>query len=83
MWDATHRTSDEENMDWSPPTKHHRTHCKALDTPNLGSVITYINAVQNRACRVFWGLGRYVPNAGVQGAMCWVLPFHRQWLSIS
>ena len=26
-----------------------------------------INAVQNRACQVFLGLGRYAPNAGVQG----------------
>ena len=24
---------DEENMDWSPPTNYHMTHCKALDTP--------------------------------------------------
>ena len=42
-----------------------------------------INAVQNRACRVFLGLGRYAPNAGVHGEMGWVLPFHRQWMSIS
>ena len=42
-----------------------------------------INAVQNRACRVFLGLGRYAPNAGVQGEMGWFLPIHKQWMSIS
>ena len=29
---------DEDNMDWSPQTNYHRTHCAALDTPNLSSV---------------------------------------------
>ena len=38
-------------------------------------VISYINAVQNRACQVFLDLGRYAHNAGVQGEMGWVLPF--------
>ena len=42
-----------------------------------------INAVQNRACRVFLGLGRYAPNAGVQDEMGWFLPIHKQWISIS
>ena len=42
-----------------------------------------INAVQNRACQVFLGLGRYAPNAGVQGEMGWFLPIHKQWMSIS
>ena len=42
-----------------------------------------INAVQNRECRVFLGLGRYAPNAGVQDEMGWFLPIHKQWMSIS
>ena len=33
-------TLDEENMDWSPQANYHRAHCKALDTPDLASVVT-------------------------------------------
>ena len=29
---------DEENMGWSPQTNYHRSHYKAMDTPNLASV---------------------------------------------
>ena len=42
-----------------------------------------INAVQNRACRVFLGLGCYAPNAVVQGEMGWFLPIRKQYMSIS
>ena len=31
-----------------------------------------INAVQNRACRYFLGLGRYAPNAAINGDMGWL-----------
>ena len=37
-----------------------------------------ISAVQNRACRYFLGLGRYAPNAAINGDMGWVSPEHRQ-----
>ena len=35
-----------------------------------------INAVQNRACRYFLGLGRYAPNAAINGDMGWLSPEH-------
>ncbi|KAK6181789.1 hypothetical protein SNE40_009574 [Patella caerulea] len=41
-----------------------------------------VTAVQNRACRYFLGVGRYTPNAAVNGDMGWV-PIHvRQWDSV-
>jgi hypothetical protein len=41
-----------------------------------------INAVQNRACRYFLGVGKYTPNAAVSGEMGW-LPLHiRQWKTV-
>ena len=33
-----------------------------------------INAVFNRACRFYLGVGKYTPNAAVQGDMGWCLP---------
>ena len=45
--------------------------------------VTCINAVQNRACRYFLGLGRYAPNVAVNGDMGWTTPEHRHWLSIT
>ena len=44
--------------------------------------ISCINAVQNRACRYFLGLGRYAPNAAVNGDMGWVGSEHKQWRCI-
>ncbi len=38
-----------------------------------------INAVHNRACRFFMGLGRYAPNVAVNGDMGWKPPIVRQW----
>ena len=38
--------------------------------------IPSINAVQNRACRYFHGLGRYAPNAAINGDMGWPAPEH-------
>ena len=45
--------------------------------------VTCINAVQNRACRYFLGLGRYAPNVAVDGDMGWTTPEPRHWLSIT
>ena len=42
-----------------------------------------INAVQNRACRYFLGLGRYAPNADINGDMGWLSPEHSQWMCIA
>lgn len=38
-----------------------------------------INAVQNRACRFFLGVGKYTPNNGVNGDMGWKPPIIKQW----
>ena len=35
--------------------------------------ISCINAVPDRACRYFLGLGRYAPNTAVNGDMGWVV----------
>ena len=45
--------------------------------------ISSISAVQYRACRFFLGLGRYAPNAAVNGDMGWPAPEHRQWMCIT
>ena len=45
--------------------------------------ISSISAVQNCACRFFLGLGRYAPNAAVNGDMGWPAPEHRQWMCIT
>ena len=42
-----------------------------------------INAVQNRACRYFLGLGRYVPNVAFNGDMGWQSSEHSQWMCIA
>ena len=42
-----------------------------------------INAVQNRACRYFLGLGRYAPNDAINGDMGWLSPEHSQWMCIT
>ena len=41
-----------------------------------------INAVQNRACRYFSGLGRCPPNATINGDMGWLSREHSQWMCI-
>ena len=60
----------------------------------VGSIIDYgaaiwgtrefscISSVQHRACRFYLGLGRYAPNAAVQGDMGWPSPSQRQWLCV-
>jgi hypothetical protein len=59
----------------------------------VGSIIGYgagiwgqreyssINAVHNRACRYFLGVGRYTPNVAVQGEMAWKTPWQLQWMA--
>ena len=42
-----------------------------------------VNAVQNRACRFFLGVGKYTPNSAVQGDMGWALSIHKQWLCVT
>ena len=42
-----------------------------------------IDAVQNRALRFFLGVGRYAPNAAVNGDTGWQSVFQRQWHSIT
>ncbi len=44
--------------------------------------IPSINAVHNRAMRVFMGVRRYTPNAAVVGDMGWTPPVVRQWKSV-
>ena len=43
---------------------------------------SYIDAVQNRAERCFMGVGRYTPNAAVNGDMGWDKPIIKQWSSV-
>ena len=57
-------------------------------TINYGSDIwgtkdySCINAVQNRACRYFLGVGKYTPNNGVNGDMAWKPACVKQWCSV-
>ena len=37
---------------------------------------TCINAVHNRACCFFLGIGKRMPNIAVQGDMGWATPWH-------
>ncbi len=41
-----------------------------------------INAVFNRALRFYLGVGKYTPNAAVQGDMGWKSPWSQQWICI-
>ena len=45
--------------------------------------VSCISAVQNRACRYFLGVGRYAPNAAVNGDMGWSAPEHKQWICVT
>ena len=45
--------------------------------------VSCVNAIQNRACRYFLGLGRYAPNAAVNGDMGWPAPEHKQWVCVT
>ena len=40
---------------------------------------SFINAIHNRACRFFLGVGKYTPNAAVAGDMGWIPIFQKQW----
>ena len=42
-----------------------------------------IEAVLNRACRFFMGLGRYAPNCGIQGDMGWAPVLQDQWAAVT
>lgn len=42
-----------------------------------------INAVQNRACRFFMGVGKKTPNDAVQAEMGWTSPGQRRWLCVA
>ena len=41
-----------------------------------------INAVHHRACRFFLGIGKYAPNAAINGDMGWIPPSVRQWKTV-
>ena len=41
-----------------------------------------INAVFNRACRFYLGVGKYTPNAAIQGDMGWKTTWQHQWSCI-
>ena len=41
-----------------------------------------IESVQHRAERFFMGVGRYCPNAALQGDMGWTHPEHRVWINV-
>ena len=43
---------------------------------------SHIDAVHNKACRFFLGVGKYTPNAAIQGDMGWPLPIYYQWVTI-
>ena len=47
------------------------------------SEFSCINAVHNRACRSFLGVGKRTPNTAVQGDMGWPTPWYHQWLSVT
>ena len=38
-----------------------------------------INAIQDRACRFYLGMGKYAPNAAVNGDTGWLPPVVKQW----
>ena len=40
------------------------------------------NIIQNKAMRVFLGVHRFAPVAGLEGDMAWLSPQYRRWLSI-
>ena len=42
-----------------------------------------MNAVHNRACRVFLGVRRHSPNLAVQAELWWKTPFHKHILNIT
>ena len=42
-----------------------------------------INAVHNRACRVFLGVRRHSPNLAIQAELGWKTPYHRTILNIT
>ena len=46
------------------------------------SAFSCIDAVQNRACRYFLGLGKYAPNTAINGDMGWPMPQQRQWICV-
>ena len=40
------------------------------------------NLIQNRAMRIFLGVHRFAPVAGLEGDMVWMSPQYRRWLNI-
>ena len=44
---------------------------------------SWVNAVQNRACRYYLGLGKYAPNQAINGEIGWKCPEHLQWLAVT
>ena len=46
----------------------------SVTEPQYGETKKYstINAVHHRACRFFLGIGKYVPNAAINGDMRWI-----------
>jgi len=56
---------------------------KKLRSTTIGvNSYSCINAVHNRAMRLFLGVGKYTPNDAVAGEMAWVPPHVRQWKSV-
>ena len=51
--------------------------------PRFGDLrSTCIYAVHHRACRFFIGVGKYTPNAAINGEMAWIPPVVCQWKAI-
>ena len=48
-----------------------------------GKEFSSISSVHNRAGRYYLGLGRYTPNAALQGELGWKTPLQRQWSDIA
>lgn len=44
---------------------------------------SHVNAIHNRACRFYLGLGKSAPEAALQGDMGWPKPISHQWVSVS
>ena len=48
-----------------------------------GKEFSSISSVHNRAGRYYLGLGRYTPNAALQGELGWKTPLQRHWSNIA
>ena len=50
---------------------------------DYSSAIWGTKSMQNRACCYFLDLGRYAPNAAINGDIGWPAPEHKQWMCVT